>query len=280
MSIPVDFNYDAYRDLNHDLKDMNNEQLHHHYLNHGIYENRQFNYNKSLGFFILRYVQDETTNIYWQKCYDSIRKFYPNNKIIIIDDNSNYDYITEKVLDNTIIIRSEFPKRGELLPYYYYLHNKYFDIACIIHDSVFIQQYINLYTNKYKILWEFEHEWDVDENVINILKLFNNNELIDYYLNKSLWKGCFGGMSIITHDFLVEINQKYNINILLNAILDRENRKCFERIIGCIMNKIYKDSNNSTTLFGDLHHYMPYGIMYNDLNKYHNLPMIKVWTGR
>ena len=44
-----------------------------------------------VGFIILRYVINELTNKYWIKCVDSIRQYYPENKILIIDDNSNYD---------------------------------------------------------------------------------------------------------------------------------------------------------------------------------------------
>ena len=45
----------------------------------------------------------------------------------------------------TFIIQNDFPKRGELMPYYYYLHNKLFDTAVIIHDSVFINKYIDFF---------------------------------------------------------------------------------------------------------------------------------------
>jgi len=76
---------------------------------------------QTLGFIILRHVNSSLTNNYWIRCYDSIRHFYPENSIIIIDDNSDLQFLTEKKLDNTTVINSEYPKRGELLPYYYYL---------------------------------------------------------------------------------------------------------------------------------------------------------------
>ena len=41
----------------------------------------------TLGFIILRNVNSELTNKYWIHCYNCIRKYYPENKIIIIDDN-------------------------------------------------------------------------------------------------------------------------------------------------------------------------------------------------
>ena len=99
--------------------------------------------NLSVGFIILRHVNNTHTNQYWIYSYNCIRILYPENDILIIDDNSNYEYITNITLYKTTIINSEFPKRGELLPYYYYLNNKLFDIAVIIHDSVFITKKID-----------------------------------------------------------------------------------------------------------------------------------------
>ena len=82
----------------------------------------------SLGFIILRHVNSLETNRLWIECYDSIRKFYPLHKILIIDDNSKYNFVDKsKVLFNTLLIQSEFPGRGELLHYYYYLQHKFFD---------------------------------------------------------------------------------------------------------------------------------------------------------
>ena len=95
---------------------------------------------ETFGFIMLRHVNNELTNSYWINCYNCIRTHYPENSIIIIDDNSNYNFITNKELYKTTIINSEYPKRGELLPYYYYLHNKLFDVAVIMHDSAFINK--------------------------------------------------------------------------------------------------------------------------------------------
>lgn len=86
---------------------------------------------KSFGFIILRHVNNHLTNKYWIHCYDCIRKVYSSITIIIIDDNSNYEFITHKEMYNTHIIKSEYPGRGELLPYYYYLHNMLFDKAIL-----------------------------------------------------------------------------------------------------------------------------------------------------
>ena len=168
--------------------------------------------DKQFGFIILRHVNNELTNKYWINCVKSIRLYYPENNIIIIDDNSDYKYITYEPLYKTTIINSEYPKRGELLPYYYYLHNKMFDIAVIIHDSVFINSYIDFRVDKYKMLWSFEHDCDQIEDETLMIDAINDKELKMFYENKWLWKGCFGCMSVITHDYLTHLNNKYDIS--------------------------------------------------------------------
>ena len=229
-----------------------------------------------IGFIILRHVNNNLTNNYWIHCYDCIRKFYPENKILIIDDNSNYNFLTYKKLYNTTIINSGYRKRGELLPYYYYLHNKLFDVAVIIHDSVFINKYIDINVNKYKLLWEFEHNWDNTEAELKIINVFNDPDLNNFYKNKHLWKGCFGCMSIITHDYLTFINNKYDISKLLGHILNRNDRCCLERVIACLL----QIRGSKDILLGNIHNYCRWGISFNEKDYYKHLPIIKVWTGR
>jgi len=229
-----------------------------------------------VGFIMLRHVNSEVTNHYWNYCYDCIRKYYPENLILIIDDNSNYAYIKERTLYKTTIINSEYHGRGELLPYYYYLRNKLFDTAVIIHDSVFINDCIDLNVNKYKLLWEFEHYWDLIEDETRMIKVFNDDELLAFYENKDLWKGCFGGMSIINHDYLIDINNKYDISKLLDCVLHRGNRHAFERVIACLLQK----NEKKETLLGNIHNYCRWGILFHEKEDYKNLPLIKVWTGR
>jgi hypothetical protein len=230
-----------------------------------------------LGFIILRHVNSEQTNKYWIRCVNCIRQYYPENEILIIDDNSNYNLITisDKKLYKTTVINSEYHKRGELLPYYYYLHNKLFDTAVIIHDSVFINKYIDFSVEKYKFLWEFEHNWDQIEDETRMIDMFNDSELKIFYKNKNLWEGCFGGMSIITHDYLTYINSKYDIGKLLGYVLNRYNRCSFERVIACLLQK----EGKKETLLGDIHKYCGC-IRFQDIHKCKHLPIIKCWTGR
>jgi len=137
-----------------------------------------------------------------------------------------------------MVIDSEYKGSGELLPYYYYYYNRWFDKAIYIHDSVFINKPIctdNIDTVKF--LWHFNGGEYIDsaprtKELLGYLD--HNNELIHLFNRKSDWVGCFGGMSVIQHDYLRQISDKYNMFILLKYINTRQTRMSFERIFGII----------------------------------------------
>jgi hypothetical protein len=253
------------------------------------------------GFIILRHVNNELTNKYWITCVNSIRQFYPENHILIIDDGSDCQYLTEVKFYKTTVIYSEYQKRGELLPYVYYLQNKLFDVAVIIHDSIVFNTFIDMNVENYKFLWEFEHNWDQIEDETIMIDIFNDPKLTEFYQNKTLWKGCFGGMTIITHEYLSKVNAKYEFNKLLPLVLNRYNRCSFERVIGCLLqynaypiygpkgpimdtkgNEVTGDLQKGTkeTLLGNIHKYCKWGIIFDELNNYKHLPLVKYWSGR
>ena len=237
---------------------------------------------ETLGFIILRHVNNKKTNEYWIESVKCIRKLYPENKILIIDDNSNYNFITNPFPDtyNITVINSEHPKRGELLPYYYYLHNKLFDVAIIIHDSVLIKKHLDLSFHRYKFLWSFESHVCKAQTIgdeTTLINAFNDSELKKFHETRTLWDGCFGAMSLITHDYLVNINKKYDISKLIPLITCRKHRQGFERVFACIL-QIEKGKKNS--LLGNIHKYCDWGLRYENRENYPSLPYFKHWTGR
>ena len=242
------------------------------------------NVKNSIGFIILRHVNNQRTNKLWIECYNSIRKFYINNPILIIDDNSNYNYISNIVLTNTTIINSEFKGRGELLPYIYYINNKIADHVVILHDSVFIQEYID-FKKENKFLWYFNNNIIEDEKLEMFLinKLDNNKMLSDIY-SKKKWYGCFGCMSVITHSFLVTLNNKYNLSNLIRYVTNRQTRMCLERVIGMLLYIEIKNENNFS-IFQNINNFCKWGITYeeyknNNIKSIKKNKVVKVWTGR
>jgi len=229
------------------------------------------------GFIIIRYVIDETTNTFWINCYDSIRKYY-DNKIIIIDDNSNNFFLTNIELVNTVIINSEFPRRGEFLPYYYYYHNKFFDRAIIFHDGIIVKNrfdFLNIENyNGYSKLFSFENNQYKKNNIDAFFDYINNKTDIQDFHNKNIKNltGCFGIMFVIDHSFLVGVQNKYNFMNLINFIDTRKKREGLERFSATLFKKYALDNNINTidNIFGN----------YKLLLKNENLYLFKKKYGR
>lgn len=252
----------------------------------------------SFGFIITRHVNSEKTNKYWNHCVKCLRTFYPQKKIIIIDDNSNTNFVkAEFNYINVTIIQSDFKGRGELLPYYYFLKNKFFKNAVIIHDSVFFHKRVNFenFLGKKVIpLWFFYPD---KENLNNTLRIANNLKNSMGIVQKinidknvlgmpySKWYGCFGGQSFINHDFLLFLEQKYSITNMISIVLCREDRCSFERVLGCLFFTENQQILNSKSIFGDIMKYQQWGYTFESYEtdlKRRKVPrtVVKVWTGR
>jgi len=252
------------------------------------------------GFILTRHVNSVITNNYWNQCIRCIKRFYPNTKIIVIDDNSNYEFVkADHDYKNVEIIQSEFKGRGELLAYYYLYKKKFFENAIIIHDSIFIHKRINFEKLKnidVLPLWHFNQDMDNLQNSLFLISKLKNT----YFLQKNLslndvvvlgrqheWAGCFGVQSYINYHFLAKIVSKYNLFALLEKVRSRPDRCCLERIFGIIFTLESKITKKQKSLFGNIHHYNS-GFDYTfdkykyDLMVRKKLPkgIIKVWTGR
>ena len=252
----------------------------------------------SFGFIITRHVNSETTNKYWNHSVKILRTLYPEIKIIIIDDNSNQTFVKADFNYNNVqIIQSEFPGRGELLPYYYYIKHKFFANAIIMHDSVFIHKKINfnnLRGKKVVPLWHFQSDNENIENSIKITRVLLNSHSLQDKLRDEIkiglpqdnWYGCFGVQAYINHDFLLHIEKKYKITNMVHSVFTRPDRCCLERIMGCIFNNDCPSTIKIKSLFGDIsQHYKWRKYTFDNYTthlKKGTVPHVgvKVWTGR
>lgn len=256
----------------------------------------------SYGFIITRHVNSERTNKYWNMCVKRIRYYYPMNiKIVIIDDNSNKEFLkADHKYPNVTVIQSEFKGRGEILPYYYLYKFHFFDNAVIIHDSVFFHGYIDFSKIKMKVIpfWHFDNAPKY-ENFRGSLRLIRRMKNIHYLtsvlsnkytnqslsLNKDHWMGCFGVQSYINFNFLSYIQKKYNIMSLVNVVTCRTDRCCLERIMGAIFYKENPLLHRYPSIMGDILKNWNWGYTFenylNDVKKKQvKRLMVKVWTGR
>jgi len=253
----------------------------------------------SYGFIVTRHVNSEVTNNYWNCCVQCLRNYYPLQKIIIIDDNSNQLYLkSEREYENLEIIQSEFPGRGELLPYYYLIKLKCFDNAIIIHDSVFFHKRINFeyLIGKTKVLslWHFNLDKENSSNTVRIAsQLQNNSSLLRGFtptsmnLNLKKNKACFGCQCFINLKFLLSLESKYTITKLLTFVRNRLDRCSLERILGIIFET--ESANQKVridSIFGNIFkhpHFNKYkylNYLYDRTNNKLPASVIKVWTGR
>lgn len=236
-----------------------------------------------LGFIITRCVKKPQHDLLWKECYDCIRKFY-NNKIIIIDDNSNQSLITKnKQLIDTKIIQSEFPGAGELLPYYYFYKLHPFKRAIIMHDSMFFKskvEFDKIEGDRY--LWHFRtHSADNIKLETQYISYLNNSEgLLQFYRSKK-WFGCFGAASFISYEFVKILNDKYNFFILCKHVKNRVARCGIERMIGLMM-YFEKRFKGQISIFGEIFsHPNPFRVNFQFYKTGKvNIPLVKVWNSR
>ena len=257
--------------------------------------------NNDYGFIITRHVNSEKTNKYWNKCVRCIREFYPFRKIVIIDDNSNQKFVkSEADYKNLQIITSEFPGRGELLPYYYFLKYKFFENAVIIHDSVFFHKRISFELFNAKNIqvlpfWHFNRDKENVENSLRITNYLKNSIPIQKSLTLNdvvlgmpdlKWYGIFGVQTYINYYFLKYIDDKYSICNMLKPVTCRLDRCCLERIMGCIFFTESKKLRKMKSLIGNIFNYKnawiyTYDRYEDDVSKKNiKTPIVKVWSGR
>jgi hypothetical protein len=153
-------------------------------------------------------------------------------------------------------------------------------MAIIIHDSTIINSKLDLNIENYAMLWDIDHLYDDVNNEMRLLKLFNNENLINFYLNKKRWKGCFGGMSVIKYNFLEHINSRFNLSILLKHVNTRSDRSALERVLACL----FQLDNRYSCLICCINTYPgAFELKYEHLhhiNPSNMGPVIKYWTGR
>jgi hypothetical protein len=254
----------------------------------------------SFGFIITRHVNSETTNEYWNHCVKLIRSHYPFRKIIVIDDNSNYSFVKAQFpYKNVEIVQSEYPGRGELLPYVYFIRHKWFENAVIIHDSIFFHKRIPFETFKMPVMpfWHWQYDKENLNNLLRISSFLKNNSVLKNKLTgseinilglsqKDNFNLVFGGICYINYGFLMNIEAKYGISNLVNAIKCRTDRCGLERILGLLFFIEYPKVLSFNSLFGSIFsHYKNFGYHYNEyINDFNQKrfvePVVKVWTGR
>jgi hypothetical protein len=249
------------------------EQLHH------------FN-SKKLGFVIVRSVRDRQTGFYWLEAIRCIRRLHPDVPVVVIDDNSDPRFVRNDLKPkNCLIVMSEFPGCGEMLGYYYYWRHKWFETAVVIHDSVFIQEkidYVAECKGGVRFIWHIETKVFDDVPLEEAYLKKTANQYSALYEEKDMWKGCFGVMAVVRHDFLEKIRIFFD---LVPHVSNRRQRSAMERVFAVICFYHNPLLLQDPSVMGDIHGY-PHGWGYTFSNYqkekgWRPMPaIVKVWTGR
>lgn len=234
------------------------------------------------GFIILRCVKHNDHRYQWIECYNCIRKLY-DNKIIIIDDASDKQFIDDVDLVNVDIIESEFPGKRELLPYYYFHKLKPFRQAIILHDTAFIQNKLDIESTIHlKFLWHFPYHFadnaPLEKKMLSHLN--HGDNLLNFY-DELKWHGCFGVMSAISHDYICHLEYKYDLFKLMDFVNDRDDAKALERVFAVLCFHDGVVNLNDCSILRDIHeHIYGFHFTFDHYKWIKNHHIIKVWTGR
>lgn len=190
------------------------------------------------------------------RCIKSIRKFYQDTKIIIINDSA-HSIASDSDLknffndENIIVTHCEVEGSGNAYALNYFYNNNIGEYAIILHDSTELIKKFSPFNFDIKFFWYFvaHHIWNrvsvpQPNNLIKthedeILNFYKNlkyskfkDDFIRSYYNKLSWKGCFGTMFVISKNFLNLLEEKTSILSLTQHVKSRRDRMCMESIMG------------------------------------------------
>ena len=236
----------------------------------------------SLGFIVLRHVNSSVTDKYWRESLRCIRRFYPDNRIVVIDDNSSYEVIESEDYDYEVVRSAgELIGSAELLPYLLLNEHKWFDKAVILQDSAFLNAYLSFrHVHNVEFFWRFEHRWGNSRLESELLACLNESDmLMDHYTDAKRWNGAFGAMACVELSAVEAICQRFDLERLVPLVKSRPARMAFERVIAVLFDVAF--GGGKASRFGFLHAYCRYGrVRWDNFEAYLHLPVIKIWTFR
>jgi len=245
------------------------------------------NDQEEIGFIVTRCVKKQQHNTLYKECYEAIRKYHPELKIIFIDDNSDKEILDDYPMTNVEIISSEYPAAGEYLPYWYLLQRKMFKKAIFLQDSVILNGRIP-YEGVDDYMYLYENPPMQLNDTLNLLNITKDSENIIKYYNYNEWKGCWGSMMIITSEFITAVEEKVGISVWKDVIKTRMQRIALESAIGiaCMYTKRDKEKYSLFGKWEDSKTYKDPGNENHTIEMYLadktriTDPLIKIWNGR
>lgn len=217
----------------------------------------------SLCFLLIRHVSVPHFDNLWIAAYESIRKFYPDTHIKIIDNNSTCASLYPVV--NCEIIKSQYPESRLYSPFYEFLKLEGYSKAVIIHDGLIFNKYIDFNVmENVKFLWHFEINKYVNHNLeIQQMNALDNNEELFTMYNSKTWLGCLGCLTVIDKHFIDQLESRYVISRLATIIKNQEDAIAFERVLAVLCYTAYPTLKDAPSIEGSISN-MIWGYRYND----------------
>lgn len=227
----------------------------------------------SLGFIVTRRVNDVTQEAMWRECVSCIRKWYPTEPIVIIDDHSPVP-VDEGLLDPRTELKMSWlpPGAGEQLPYLYLRDRNRFDKAVVLHDSVFLRRAFDERVlesvDTVRFLWSTVEDegFRYESYVADVLSRTPcTDDVRKGYANEG-WRsygGCFGAMCIVDRGFLAQVFARCDLSVLATMRSpepsNRFHRTCFERIfsLACYSAARANEKSLPASLYGPMIYVVP-----------------------
>jgi hypothetical protein len=238
----------------------------------------------TFGFIIVRNVQSQQTNRYWNECVTCIRKFY-SDPIYIVDTGSNYEQLfPHHSASDVFEVKADRPNRAMLNAYLFLLETRLLSSAVILQDSVFLKKKLKLTNTPVQFLWDFQLAYNNPATEIPLLyTLENGQSLVNLYSTPN-WRGCFGSMTFITLSALDTVEKKYKFSRLKEHIQSWNGWMAFERVLAILCWATFPELAEKPSLLGDIHKYsIPYGFTWDQYiqKQYSPLaPLVKVYSTR
>lgn len=228
----------------------------------------------SFGFIIPICIKNNFHFNQLKRCLRSIRIFYENIKIILIDD-SNIQY-TEHLkeyfkLDNNIVIKESLIKgSADQQIFKVLLETDLFEKAVFIQDSMILNKKLEgIDEINLKFIWHFTNhrvhwdiikepntEYNVNNNIIthsdlirhNVLRDYKDNKYFQKYVinkleNKNEWCGSIGSCCIIDKKTLNILNNNINFVDTFIKYTSNRNRRVNESIFPLICHFSFPEIN-------------------------------------
>ena len=203
------------------------------------------------------------------RCINSIQKYHPSNKIILIDDSDEKYNLNNLISykENLIILKSILKGSADQQMFKILSETTLFEKAIFIQDSMILNKKLENIDkiDNITFLWHFTNHilhWDVIEepktqfnieNKINnhtdlikhkLIKDYNKNkDFLNFSLNnlfnKNNWCGCFGNLCIITKKELQYINNIVPFIDIFTTYTSNRDRRVNESIFSLICHFCY-----------------------------------------